>query len=101
MATPKEGLPPCLVNAAEAPPNAKARINLCRKGNFIMRNSKTTNLIGSDRLLGIQAVADSFGVCPVTASRIIDDTGCAIILHRKKYILESSLYAYLREQEAM
>jgi len=60
----------------------------------------TTEPIGTDRLLGIREVANYFGVCPVTASHIMDDSGCAIVLHRKKYILESSLLEFLRRKEA-
>ena len=55
--------------------------------------------LGSDRLLTIQDVSACFGVCSVTASRIMSDTKHAIVVHRKKYILESDLLAYLREIE--
>lgn len=64
-------------------------------------SGRTTEHIGTDQLLRISTVAERFEVCPVTASKIMDETGHSIVLHRKKYVLESSLYAYLHEQEAM
>lgn len=53
--------------------------------------------IGNDRLLGISHVQTLFGCCPVTASRITDETGAAVLVHRKKYVLESSLLSYVTE----
>lgn len=55
--------------------------------------------IGSDRLLSIQNVSEITGFCPVIASRLMKESGREIVLHRRKYILESSLLAYLREME--
>lgn len=54
--------------------------------------------IGSDRLLGISDVAQITRTCAVTASRIIDETGYGIVLHRKKYILQSNLLKFLQSQ---
>ena len=54
--------------------------------------------LGSDRLLGIPDVAAITGTCPVTASRIIDETGRGIVLHRRKYILQSSLLKFFESQ---
>ncbi len=62
--------------------------------------ARTYEQIGSDRLLSIQNVSETLGVCPVTASKIMKESGRSITLHRKIYILESSFLAYLREQEA-
>ena len=61
--------------------------------------ARTYEQIGSDRLLGIQNVSETLGVCPVTASRIMKESGRSITLHRKIYILESSFLAFLRERE--
>ena len=55
--------------------------------------------VGSDRLLSIQNVSEITGFCPVIASRLMKESGREIVLHRRKYILESSLLAYLREME--
>lgn len=55
--------------------------------------------IGSDRLLSIQNVSEITGFCPVVASRLMKESGREIVVHRRKYILESSLLAYLRELE--
>lgn len=57
--------------------------------------------IGNTRLLGINDVSEMTGTCAVTASKIIDETGRAITLHRRKYVLESALMDYLREMEAV
>ena len=55
--------------------------------------------IGSDRLLSIQNVSEITGFCPVVASRLMKESGREIVVHRRKYLLESSLLAYLRELE--
>lgn len=56
--------------------------------------------IGNDRLLGIEDVATILDVCPVTASCVMKESGRSIVLHRRVYILETNLLAYLHEQEA-
>lgn len=68
-------------------------MNSAKKGTAAFR-------LGDDRLLNIADIADITGLCPATASRLIKETGRAIILHRRVYILESSLVAYLHEMEA-
>lgn len=55
--------------------------------------------VGSERLLGITDVCEMMNVCPVTASRIIKESGHEINLHRRVYILESSFFAYMRKLE--
>lgn len=59
----------------------------------------STAAIGSERLLGIPEVCAMTGFCPVTASKVMHESGKAITLHRKIFILESSLFAYLHELE--
>lgn len=61
----------------------------------VSTNDAISVAVGKDRLLGISDVAKITNTCPVTASRIIDETGCAIVLHRKKYILESNFLRFL------
>lgn len=56
--------------------------------------------IGRERLLGISEVCALTGLSPVTASKLMKETGRAINVHRRIYILESSFYAYLRELES-
>ena len=60
---------------------------------------RASERIGTDRLLGIRNVSKITGLCPVTASQLIKESGREIVLHRRKYILESSLLAYLKEVE--
>ncbi|GEM_PF-5749280 len=55
--------------------------------------------IGNDRLLSIEDVASILHVCPVTASKIMKDTGRSITLRRRIYILESNFLNFLREIE--
>lgn len=57
--------------------------------------------LGEDRLLTVQDVAGVMEVNPVTASKIMSETGKAIYLHRRKYVLLSALIGYLHEREAM
>lgn len=61
--------------------------------------ARTTERVGADRLLGIKEVAERTGFGSATASRIIDESGHAIVLHRRKFILESSLMDFLRSVE--
>ena len=61
---------------------------------------RTYEPLGNDRLMSIKSVSEVLGVCPVTASKIIKESGRGILLHRRLFILESSFMAYLREQEA-
>lgn len=56
--------------------------------------------LGDDRLLSVADVCAIMGFCPETASKLIKETGCALMVHRRLFVLESSLLAYLREQEA-
>lgn len=55
--------------------------------------------LGHERLLGISDVSNMTGLSPVTASKLMKESGRAIALHRRVYILESSLFAYLHELE--
>ena len=55
--------------------------------------------LGHERLLGISDVSNMTGLSPVTASKLMKESGRAIALHRRIYILESSFFAYLPELE--
>ncbi|MEF2860211.1 MAG: hypothetical protein U0N93_08935 [Collinsella sp.] len=55
--------------------------------------------LGHERLLGISDVSNMTGLSPVTASKLMKESGRAIALHRRIYILESSFFAYLHELE--
>lgn len=56
--------------------------------------------LGHERLLSISDVSKMTGLSPVTASKFMKESGRAIALHRRVYILESSLFTYLHELEA-
>lgn len=56
--------------------------------------------LGNDRILSVADVCNIMGFCPETASKLMKETGHALILHRRIFILESSLMKYLREQES-
>lgn len=55
--------------------------------------------LGHERLLGIAEVCKITGLSPVTASKLMKESGRAIALHRRVYILESSFFCYLHELE--
>lgn len=55
--------------------------------------------LGRERLLGISEICKMTGLSPVTASKLMKESGRAIALHRRVYILESSFFAYLHELE--
>ena len=57
-------------------------------------------MLGDDRIMSISDVAETLGVCPVTASKIIKESGRGITLHRRIFILQSSFMAFLAEREA-
>ena len=61
--------------------------------------SKCGKPIGSDHLMSIKDVSELLGVCPLIASKIIAETGHKIVLHRKVFVRESALVAYLDEVE--
>lgn len=53
--------------------------------------------IGNDKLLTISDVAERTGLCKTIASVLISETGKAIVMHRRKFILESDLLEYLQK----
>lgn len=55
--------------------------------------------IGTERLLGIPDICTMTGLCPVTASRLMKESGRAIRVHGRVFILESSFFAYMKELE--
>lgn len=50
-----------------------------------------------DRLLTIEDVSELTGLCRPVASKLIDESGRGINIHRRKYILESGLLEYLKD----
>lgn len=64
-------------------------------------NSSVSNATpGRERLLGIPDICELTGLAEATASKLMRETGHVIRLHGRLYLLESSFYAWLREQEA-
>lgn len=59
----------------------------------------TQVLLGSERLLGIPDVCKITGLAEATASKLMKESGRAIRVHSRLYILEQSFFAYLRELE--
>lgn len=55
--------------------------------------------IGRERLLGVPEVCQLTGMCPVTASKAMKESGRCIRLHRRLYVLESSFFRWLKELE--
>lgn len=60
-----------------------------------------SDAVGSARLLGIAEVSQMTGFCPVVASRLIDESGCAIVVHRRKFIFADRLEQHLRSMEGV
>lgn len=56
--------------------------------------------VGRERLLGIPDISEITGLSEATASKLMKESGRAIRLHSRLYLLESSFYAWLRELEA-
>lgn len=57
-------------------------------------------VLGRERLLGISDVCELTGFGKATASKLMRESGHVIRLHRRLYLLESSFFAWLKEQEA-
>lgn len=55
--------------------------------------------LGRERLLSIEDVCGITGLGEATASKLMRESGRAIRLHRRLYVLESSFYSYLHEME--
>ena len=60
---------------------------------------ETRIVLGSERLLGIPDVCQITGLGEATASKLMKESGRAIRVHSRLYILEQSFFAYLRELE--
>lgn len=56
-------------------------------------------VLGRERLLGIPDICAITGLGEATASKLIRESGHAIRLHRRLYLLESSFFAWLKSQE--
>lgn len=54
--------------------------------------------LGNDRLLSIDDVSKIMGFCPITASRFMKETGYAVIIRRRVFILESNLVKYIKSR---
>lgn len=58
---------------------------------------ETMKRILDDRLLTIEDVSELTGLCRPIASKLIDESGRGISIHRRKYILESGLLDFLKD----
>ena len=56
--------------------------------------------LGRERLLGIPDICELTGLGEATASKLMKESGHCIRLHRRLYLLESSFFSWLKEQEA-
>lgn len=66
-----------------------------------MSNSEPTGApLHGDRVLSVADVSRIMGFCPSVASTFIKETGRGMTIHRRVFILESSLLSYLHEQES-
>lgn len=55
--------------------------------------------LGDDRIYSISDVSEALGIGRQTASRIMRESGRAIRLHSRLYILEGTLLSFLKEKE--
>lgn len=62
-------------------------------------NGTASSTLGRERLLGVPEVCAMTGLCPVTAAKLMKESGRCICIHRRLYLLESSFFNYLRELE--
>lgn len=57
-------------------------------------------VLGRERLLGIPDICELTGLGEATVSKLMKESGHCIRLHRRLYLLESSFFSWLKEQEA-
>lgn len=57
-------------------------------------------VLGRERLLGIPDICELTGLGEATASKLMKESGHCIRLHSRLYLLESSFFSWLKEQEA-
>lgn len=57
-------------------------------------------VLGCERLLGIPDICELTGLGEATVSKLMKESGHCIRLHRRLYLLESSFFSWLKEQEA-
>lgn len=56
--------------------------------------------LGRERLLSIPDICELTGLGEATASKLMKESGHCIRLHSRLYLLESSFFSWLKEQEA-
>lgn len=63
-------------------------------------NTPATHVVlGRERLLGIPDICEITGLAEATASKLMKESGRAIRVHSRLFILETSFFNYLRELE--
>lgn len=73
----------------ESTPLSKAGVN----------DPATRVVLGRERLLSITDICELTGLGEATASKLMRESGRAIRLHRRLYVLESSFFSFLHEKE--
>jgi hypothetical protein len=63
-------------------------------------DTRNSQLLGHERLLGIPDVCQLTGFGKATASKFMKESGRAIRVHGRLFLLQSSLFAFLHEMEA-
>lgn len=55
--------------------------------------------VGRERLLDLSDIRQILGCGEATASKVMRESGCALRIHSRLYVLESSFFGYLRGLE--
>jgi len=63
-------------------------------------DTQNLQLLGHERLLGIPDICLLTGFGKATASKFMKESGRAIRVHSRLFLLESSFFSFLREMEA-
>lgn len=56
-------------------------------------------VLGRERLLGIADICKLTGLGEATASKLMKESGYAIKVHSRLYVIESSFFSYLHQLE--
>lgn len=70
------------------------------KPNAVVDEPAVRVVLGKEALLGVPEICQMTGLCPVTAAKLMKETGKCLQLHRRLYVLESTFLNFLHEQEA-
>lgn len=72
---------------------------LSKKDCTMKYTEPTARELGNERILSVADVCNIMGFCPTVAAQFMKESGYCLAIHRRLFILESSLLKYLHDLE--